>query len=129
MDLRNPKNGEKLICPVCNKEFKATDNTRFIINNGWTCSWHCFITEHKKQMKPIWDKQKAEKKSVELGQKKRRGRKRKSADSKINSTYNNIKSKTLYEHNQIFKENSDESLSITDATKIVKTIFTKTELL
>ena len=36
-------------CPICGKEFKATDNTRFIICGGYTCSWKCFSNEIKKR--------------------------------------------------------------------------------
>ena len=35
----------KLICTVCNEEFEANDNTRYIIYKGYTCSWECFFNE------------------------------------------------------------------------------------
>lgn len=38
-----------LICPVCDKEFKANDDTRYIIKGAYTCSWKCFLTESKKR--------------------------------------------------------------------------------
>lgn len=99
MSLLTPHNGEKLICSVCNKEFKASDNTRFIINNGWTCSWACFINEHKKQMQEKWKKQKEEKHLVETGKRKQKGRKRTTADEKVNSAYNRIKAEAIKNHN------------------------------
>lgn len=38
-----------LVCSVCGKEFKANDDTRYIIAGGYTCSWKCFLTESKKR--------------------------------------------------------------------------------
>ena len=35
--------GERLTCPVCNKEFKVTDDTCYIVAGGYTCSWKCFL--------------------------------------------------------------------------------------
>lgn len=37
------------VCSVCGKEFVANDNTRYIINGGYTCSWKCFLNESKKR--------------------------------------------------------------------------------
>lgn len=37
--------GEKLICPVCGKEFKVSDDTKYIVAGGYTCSWKCFLTK------------------------------------------------------------------------------------
>ena len=36
-------------CPVCNKEFEANDDTRYIISGGYTCSWKCFLKEAKER--------------------------------------------------------------------------------
>ena len=38
-----------LICPICNKEFEANEDTRYIISGGYTCSWKCFLKEMKKR--------------------------------------------------------------------------------
>ena len=38
-----------LICSVCGKEFKATDDTRYIIAGGYTCTWKCFLNEMKQR--------------------------------------------------------------------------------
>ena len=38
-----------LTCSVCSKEFKADDNTRFIISGGYTCSLKCFLSEVKRR--------------------------------------------------------------------------------
>ena len=42
---------EKLICPVCGKEFKATPDTCYIISGRYTCSWKCFLNEVKRREK------------------------------------------------------------------------------
>ena len=39
----------KLICPVCNKEFKANGDTKYILSGAYTCSWKCFYNEVKKR--------------------------------------------------------------------------------
>lgn len=39
--------GEKLICPVCGKEFKATEDTKYIAGGGYTCDWKCFLVKAK----------------------------------------------------------------------------------
>ena len=38
-----------LTCPVCNKEFKPTNDTKYIAAGGYTCSWDCFLTVAKKE--------------------------------------------------------------------------------
>ncbi len=38
-----------LTCPVCNKEFKPNDDTKYIAAGGYPCSWKCFLTVAKKQ--------------------------------------------------------------------------------
>ena len=42
---------EILICPVCGKEFKLNDDTKYIANGGYTCSWKCFLTFVKQREK------------------------------------------------------------------------------
>ena len=37
------------ICPICNKEFVANDDTRYIIGGGYTCSWKCFLNRIREQ--------------------------------------------------------------------------------
>lgn len=39
-----------LVCPICGKEFEANDDTRYIIGGGYTCSWKCFLNEHRKRI-------------------------------------------------------------------------------
>lgn len=39
--------GEKLICPVCGNEFKATEDTKYIAGGGYTCDWKCFLVKVK----------------------------------------------------------------------------------
>lgn len=43
----NPQ--EPLICPVCGKEFKFSEDTKYIAAGGYTCSWKCFLTEVKRR--------------------------------------------------------------------------------
>ena len=38
-----------LTCPICNKEFEANGDTRYIISGGYTCSWTCFLNEVKRR--------------------------------------------------------------------------------
>jgi predicted nucleic acid-binding Zn-ribbon protein len=40
---------EKLICTVCGKEFSPNNDTKYIINGGYTCDWKCFLNEAKKR--------------------------------------------------------------------------------
>lgn len=42
------KSKESLTCPVCGKEFKPSDDTKYIASGGYTCSWKCFSTVVKK---------------------------------------------------------------------------------
>lgn len=35
--------GDILACTVCGKEFPVDDDTCFICNGGYTCSWKCFL--------------------------------------------------------------------------------------
>ena len=39
----------KLVCTVCNKEFKVSGDTKYFIRGGYTCSWKCFLNEVKRQ--------------------------------------------------------------------------------
>ena len=41
--IQDVKVGDKLVCPVCGKEFVATEDTVYIIRGGYTCSWKCFL--------------------------------------------------------------------------------------
>ena len=38
-----------LTCPVCQKEFKPNDDTKYIAAGGYTCSWKCFLTVVKQR--------------------------------------------------------------------------------
>ena len=40
---------ELLACPVCGKEFKPNDDTKYIVTGGHTCSWECFLTVVKRR--------------------------------------------------------------------------------
>ena len=39
--------GDKLICPVCSKEFLVDENTCYICKGGYVCSWKCFSTNNR----------------------------------------------------------------------------------
>lgn len=55
-------------CSVCNKEFKADDNTRFIVAGGYTCSLKCFLDEVKRR-EAIKVKQEKEKEKIKNNKK------------------------------------------------------------
>ena len=44
--IRTPEIGEVMQCSVCGKTFKVNDDTKYIINGGYTCSWQCFLKCH-----------------------------------------------------------------------------------
>lgn len=48
MVIKYPNIGDKLICPVCEKEFTVSDDTKYIVKNEFTCSWKCFLKYVKK---------------------------------------------------------------------------------
>lgn len=41
----NPTIGETLTCPVCGKDFKVSEDTKYIATGGFTCSWKCFMID------------------------------------------------------------------------------------
>lgn len=41
------KLGEKLICSMCGKEFKVTEDTKYIAKGGYVCNWRCFLVSVK----------------------------------------------------------------------------------
>ena len=38
-----------LTCPVCGKEFKPNEDTKYIAAGGYTCSWKRFLTRVKEK--------------------------------------------------------------------------------
>ena len=48
INLGFPQIGDTLICPVCNKSFKVTDDTKYAVADGFTCSWKCCLDHRKK---------------------------------------------------------------------------------
>ena len=38
---------EKLTCPVCGKQFVKTEDHKYIVREGYTCSWKCFLERVK----------------------------------------------------------------------------------
>lgn len=47
------KVGDELVCPICRKKFKASENTAFIAKGGFVCSWECFKKNLKTERKEI----------------------------------------------------------------------------
>jgi uncharacterized C2H2 Zn-finger protein len=50
--------GEELLCPICGKLFKVTDNTKYIMNGEYTCSWKCFYNEARNRDETMRGKKK-----------------------------------------------------------------------
>ena len=42
--IRECKIGERLVCPCCGKEFKFTEEHKYVRYDEFVCSWKCFIT-------------------------------------------------------------------------------------
>lgn len=36
-----------LICPICGKSFVQTEEHKYIVREGFTCSWKCFLERVK----------------------------------------------------------------------------------
>ena len=51
-----PKVGTPMVCTVCRKAFKATDDTRYIRKGGYVCGWKCFMTPVGKETVAIDEK-------------------------------------------------------------------------
>lgn len=47
MDIPEIKLGDRLVCPICNNEFTATEDTKYIAGGGYVCTWKCFLTRVK----------------------------------------------------------------------------------
>lgn len=47
------KVGDELVCPICRKKFKASENTAFIAKGGFVCSWECFKKNLKTERKEM----------------------------------------------------------------------------
>lgn len=45
LEKENENVKEKLICPVCGKEFPVSEDTKYITVGGYTCNWKCFLTD------------------------------------------------------------------------------------
>lgn len=43
MRIPEIKIGDELVCTVCGEKFKVTEDTKYIIRDGYTCSWKCFL--------------------------------------------------------------------------------------
>ena len=39
--------GDQLVCPVCGKEFTATEDTKYLVNRQYVCEWKCFLKRAK----------------------------------------------------------------------------------
>lgn len=60
LELLNDKG--MLTCPICQKEFKPSDDTNYIVDGGYTCSWKCFLKEVRRLRKEKEDNSKRNKK-------------------------------------------------------------------
>ena len=47
MNIPKVQLGEQLVCPVCNTNFKATEDTNYMVKEGFVCSWKCFLERVK----------------------------------------------------------------------------------
>jgi hypothetical protein len=45
--LKSPDFQDKVICPICNKEFTLKE--KYMIAGGYACKWKCFLKEVKRQ--------------------------------------------------------------------------------
>jgi hypothetical protein len=43
MNIPEIKLGDKLVCSICGKEFKVTEDTNCIAGGGYVCGWKCFL--------------------------------------------------------------------------------------
>ena len=43
-----PKNGDILVCPICQKQFKYSSEHKFVVNDSYTCSWKCFMAKSER---------------------------------------------------------------------------------
>lgn len=64
MYIKSVIKGESYVCPVCKKVFKATDDTKYIAQGGYTCSWQCFLDPVKHPEKYKGDTTKSNDKDV-----------------------------------------------------------------
>ena len=49
---------ELLNCPICGKEFKLTENSKYKFNGKYACTWKCFLKEVRKRAATKEDKKK-----------------------------------------------------------------------
>ena len=40
---------EMLNCPICGKEFKLTEDSKYKFNGKHVCTWKCFLKEVRKR--------------------------------------------------------------------------------
>lgn len=73
--------GDILNCSVCGKEFPVDDDTCYICNGGYTCSWKCFLVNNteveKKKLEEKAKKALEETVYLDTEPKKKRGRPKK----------------------------------------------------
>lgn len=51
MRIPDHKIGDKVICPVCKKQYTFSEENYCIISGEYTCDWKCFTGQVKKVMK------------------------------------------------------------------------------
>lgn len=72
--IPNRKIGDIVVCPICGRQYRLTENHKFLRGNDFVCSWDCFMGKPNK----IEYREKFE--VCEQPEKKKRGRPRKNAD-------------------------------------------------
>lgn len=51
MIIPEHKIGDKVICPVCQKQYIFSVENAYIISGDYACDWKCFMTRAKTVMK------------------------------------------------------------------------------
>lgn len=46
--IPNRKIGDIVICPMCGKQYRLTENHKFLRENDFVCSWDCFMGKANK---------------------------------------------------------------------------------
>lgn len=72
--IPNRKIGDIVVCPICGRQYRLTENHKFLRENDFVCSWDCFMGRTNKTA------ENARFEVSEQPEKRKRGRPRKNAD-------------------------------------------------
>lgn len=90
------KIGDTLVCSVCGKEFKVSDDTKYICKGGYTCTWKCFLN-HVRSLPPKPVDEKAKKKEkIKMVFKDFKKEKEVESEQKIEASSNELEKETLW---------------------------------